>query len=48
MEWYSAMRKNRIHKRLHVADAVYEKCPEEANPQKQKVVVARGWGKDGK
>ena len=25
------------HKRLRVADSVYEKCPEEANPQRQKV-----------
>ena len=49
MEWYSAMRKTRIHKRLRVAGAVYEKCPEEANPETEsRLVVVRGWGKDGK
>ena len=42
MEWYSAMRKNRIHKRLRVADEVYEKCPEEANPETEgRLVVVR-------
>ena len=42
MEWYSAMRKIRIHKRLRVADEVYEKCPEEANPETEgRLVVVR-------